>query len=79
MPPEVRELIEELTRAGSKDRGGKGNHRTLYTKTFLYPLQFQEIQATMQSTIKYVLYAEQLRNRSNERQCEIRKDCRVVR
>ena len=27
LPPKVRELIEELRRAGFVDRGGKGNHR----------------------------------------------------
>ena len=27
LPPKVRELIEELQRAGFVDRGGKGNHR----------------------------------------------------
>jgi predicted RNA binding protein YcfA (HicA-like mRNA interferase family) len=27
LPPKVRELIEELQRAGFTDRGGKGNHR----------------------------------------------------
>lgn len=27
MPPKVRELIEELQRAGFVDRGGKGSHR----------------------------------------------------
>ena len=27
MPPKVRELIEQLERAGFVDRGGKGSHR----------------------------------------------------
>ena len=27
MPPKVRELIGDLTRAGFVDRGGKGSHR----------------------------------------------------
>ena len=27
MPPKVRELIEELEKAGFVDRGGKGSHR----------------------------------------------------
>jgi predicted RNA binding protein YcfA (HicA-like mRNA interferase family) len=27
MPPRVRELIEELEKAGFVDRGGKGSHR----------------------------------------------------
>lgn len=27
MPPKVRELVADLTRAGFVDRGGKGNHR----------------------------------------------------
>lgn len=27
MPPKVRELIEDLERAGFTDRGGKGSHR----------------------------------------------------
>jgi predicted RNA binding protein YcfA (HicA-like mRNA interferase family) len=27
MPPKVRELIEDLERAGFIDRGGKGSHR----------------------------------------------------
>ena len=27
MPPKVRELIEELERAGFANRGGKGSHR----------------------------------------------------
>lgn len=27
MPPKVRELIEDLKRAGFADRGGKGRHR----------------------------------------------------
>jgi len=27
LPPKVRELIEELRRAGFVDRGGKGSHR----------------------------------------------------
>ncbi|MBI4962671.1 MAG: type II toxin-antitoxin system HicA family toxin [Desulfomonile tiedjei] len=27
MPPKVRELIDELQRAGFVDRGGKGSHR----------------------------------------------------
>ncbi|MBK9306623.1 MAG: type II toxin-antitoxin system HicA family toxin [Nitrospira sp.] len=27
MPPKIRELIAELTKAGFKDRGGKGSHR----------------------------------------------------
>ena len=27
MPPKIRELIEELKRAGFVDRGGKGSHR----------------------------------------------------
>ncbi len=27
MPPKIRELITELTKAGFMDRGGKGSHR----------------------------------------------------
>ena len=27
MPPKIRELIEELERAGFSNRGGKGSHR----------------------------------------------------
>lgn len=27
MPPKIRELIDELVRAGFADRGGKGSHR----------------------------------------------------
>jgi predicted RNA binding protein YcfA (HicA-like mRNA interferase family) len=27
MPPKIRELIADLTRAGFADRGGKGSHR----------------------------------------------------
>ena len=27
MPPKIRDLIEELKRAGFKNRGGKGSHR----------------------------------------------------
>jgi predicted RNA binding protein YcfA (HicA-like mRNA interferase family) len=27
MPPKVRELVEDLTKAGFVDRGGKGSHR----------------------------------------------------
>jgi len=27
MPPKIRELIEELIKAGFMDRGGKGSHR----------------------------------------------------
>jgi predicted RNA binding protein YcfA (HicA-like mRNA interferase family) len=27
MPPKVRDLIEELERAGFRNRGGKGSHR----------------------------------------------------
>jgi predicted RNA binding protein YcfA (HicA-like mRNA interferase family) len=27
MPPKIRELIEDLERAGFSDRGGKGSHR----------------------------------------------------
>jgi len=27
MPPKIRELIVELTKAGFMDRGGKGSHR----------------------------------------------------
>jgi len=27
MPPKIRELIAELTKAGFVDRGGKGSHR----------------------------------------------------
>lgn len=27
MPPKIRELIEDLERAGFVDRGGKGSHR----------------------------------------------------
>ena len=27
MPPKIRELIEELERAGFVDRGGRGSHR----------------------------------------------------
>ena len=27
MPPKIRELVEELQRAGFVDRGGKGSHR----------------------------------------------------
>jgi predicted RNA binding protein YcfA (HicA-like mRNA interferase family) len=29
LPPKVRELFEELRRAGFVDRGGKGSHRNL--------------------------------------------------
>ena len=28
MPPKIRELIEDLERAGFSDRGGKGSHRS---------------------------------------------------
>jgi len=38
MPPKIRELIKELTRAGFKDRGGKGNHRNFVHKNGSEPI-----------------------------------------
>lgn len=30
MPPKIRELIEDLQRAGFSDRGGRGSHRNYF-------------------------------------------------
>jgi predicted RNA binding protein YcfA (HicA-like mRNA interferase family) len=38
MPPKIRELIAELTKAGFKDRGGKGSHRNFVHPRVTKPL-----------------------------------------
>ena len=38
MPPKVRELIEELERAGFSDRGGKGSHRNFVHPNLAKPV-----------------------------------------
>jgi predicted RNA binding protein YcfA (HicA-like mRNA interferase family) len=38
MPPKVRELIEELEKAGFVQRGGKGSHRTFVHPDVSRPL-----------------------------------------
>ena len=38
MPPKIRELIEELERAGFTDRGGKGSHRNFVHPNLVKPV-----------------------------------------
>lgn len=38
MPPKIKDLIEELTRAGFKDRGGKGSHRNFVQENVSEPI-----------------------------------------
>ena len=38
MPPKIRELIAELTKAGFKDRGGKGSHRNFVHPRVMKPV-----------------------------------------
>ena len=38
MPPKVRELIEELERAGFSNRGGKGSHRNFVHPKLAKPI-----------------------------------------
>ncbi len=38
MPPKIRELMAELSRAGFVDRGGKGSHRNYVHPTVAKPI-----------------------------------------
>jgi predicted RNA binding protein YcfA (HicA-like mRNA interferase family) len=38
VPPKVRELIEELERAGFNNRGGKGSHRNFVHPKLVKPI-----------------------------------------
>jgi len=38
MPPKIRELIAELTKAGFMDRGGKGSHRNFVHPRVMKPV-----------------------------------------
>ena len=38
MPPKIRELIEDLARAGFTDRGGKGSHRNFVHSKLAKPV-----------------------------------------
>jgi len=40
MPRKIRELIEDLKRAGFIDRGGKGSHRNFIHPNLLKPIPF---------------------------------------
>jgi predicted RNA binding protein YcfA (HicA-like mRNA interferase family) len=38
MPPKIRELIDDLERAGCTDRGGKGSHRNFVHPKLTKPI-----------------------------------------
>jgi predicted RNA binding protein YcfA (HicA-like mRNA interferase family) len=38
MPPKIRELIAQLTKAGFVDRGGKGSHRNFVHPRVMKPI-----------------------------------------
>ena len=53
MPRKIRELIEDLKRAGFIDRGGKGSHRN-----FIHPNLFKPITISGQLGDDVLLYQE---------------------